>query len=96
MKEPEKLKRCPFCFGRALIINENPPPGIDVWYCTCSRCSMRTRIAGTREDAIRIWQSRISDCSHCRWYRGDEKCELHQRVAEWHTCKDFENTHKGQ
>ena len=61
------LKPCPFCGGRAKVMN-----GPDDWaqcdWVQCDRCGATTAFSATVESAIAKWNSRVKDC-------GDEGVE---------------------
>ena len=50
------LKPCPFCGGKAKVMN-----GPDDWV-QCDRCGATTAFSATVESAIAKWNRRVKDC----------------------------------
>jgi Lar family restriction alleviation protein len=48
----EKLKRCPFCGGEAIVVDIND------WIIECSKCYGKVGLFEQKEEAIKAWNAR--------------------------------------
>jgi len=55
----DKLKWCPFCKGKEIIIRYLPADAR--WYGSCLECGIETRSFGTRQELIDFWNTRATD-----------------------------------
>lgn len=74
----DKLKPCPFCGGKAVMISE--PIAHDRFLVACKnrgdmcKCEPCTNWFATREEAAEAWNRRVNDASvrHGAWYLLDD------------------------
>lgn len=57
-----KLKSCPFCGGKAIILHTDPSYQLSHFFVTCNSCGVETpRVSRTREQAIEVWNRRVDN-----------------------------------
>lgn len=56
MKQP-KLKRCPFCGGKANLYNIPS----HWWQVQCTNCAIMTMMRGNAEECVEDWNRRVAD-----------------------------------
>lgn len=57
----EKLKPCPFCGGKAKLVETYVEKGIWVYSVDCSNCKTRQQVSKTEEEAINAWNTRVKE-----------------------------------
>ena len=75
----DKLKPCPFCDGEAFTVCSEH----DWWHVECHDCCARSGKYGTREYAIKTWNTRADDQSQAAayWRR------MYEETVKERTCK---------
>lgn len=56
-----KLKRCPFCGGKAIIQHEAGEDGNVLIRAECQDCGCRTKGCETYDEAAESWNKRVND-----------------------------------
>ena len=60
MTDKIKLKPCPFCGGKAKILNEYSV-GFEAYYAWCENCRYSSSIYDDKTDAVEAWNRRTND-----------------------------------
>lgn len=57
-----KLKHCPFCGGKAIILQTDTFYSCAKYFATCVSCGVEMpRVCRTREQAIEVWNRRVEN-----------------------------------
>lgn len=77
------IKECPFCGGSALILDAQPDGYHWEFIVACASCKVGTEPYGTPDEAVRVWNNRIT-------YTTDEWCtDCKEYDSEHHCCSRF-------
>lgn len=57
-----ELKPCPFCGGKAIILQTDTSYRYSKYFATCNSCGAEMpRVCRTREEAIEVWNRRVDN-----------------------------------
>lgn len=82
MNEKLKLKPCPFCGGRATVVEQGT--GISCAWVECGQCGTRTRTLFGENKVDRVvaaWNRRMP------WMLQNENEEIEKRIPRWEENK---------
>lgn len=57
----QKLKKCPFCGGKARVTGSESLGTVNYYYVYCMECNARTDDCAGRQSAIEAWNKRVGE-----------------------------------
>lgn len=89
-----ELKKCPFCYGDAHIVDYDTSLG---YWVECDNCEATSQLCQTEEAAVEAWNKRVEleivRCKECIYYGEVGDCEVHPHDGRFNVnyfCADGE------
>lgn len=57
----DEVRPCPFCGHKAVLIAQEIGPLDTIYHVECPNCEIQTKESYYKDDALAVWNERISD-----------------------------------